>query len=150
MDITKFDNDKSQEIKLRLKARKEIDMKEKAEDLKTSRNEHLSRAFESAQEKGASSWLSALPLKKLGYTLNKQEFRDAISLRYGWEIKGTPKFCVCGKDNSLDHALIYKRGGFVGMRHNVLRNTEAHLMKEVCRDVQIEPTLLPILSLIHI
>ena len=30
------------------------------------------------------------------------------------------------------------------MRHNVLRNTEAHLMKEVCRDVQIEPTLLPI------
>ena len=70
MDITKFDNDKSQEIKLRLKARKEIDMKDKADDLKTTMNEHLSRAFESAQEKGASSWLSALPLKKLGYTLN--------------------------------------------------------------------------------
>ena len=29
------------------------------------------------------------------------------------------------------------------MRHNALRDTEATLMKEVCRDVQIEPTLLP-------
>ena len=85
-----------------------MDMKDKADDLKNTMNERLSRAFESAQEKGASAWLSALPLKKLGYVLNKQEFRDAICLRYGWEIKGTPKSCVCGEDNSLDHALICK------------------------------------------
>jgi hypothetical protein len=29
------------------------------------------------------------------------------------------------------------------MRHNALRDTEATLLKEVCRDVQIEPVLLP-------
>ena len=33
-------------------------------------------------EKGASNWLSALPLKEAGFNLNKLEFRDAIALRY--------------------------------------------------------------------
>ena len=31
-----------------------------------------------AFEKGASSWLTALPLKEFGYTLNKQQFVDAF------------------------------------------------------------------------
>jgi len=34
-------------------------------------------------EKGASSsWLSALPIKAIGYAMNKQEFTDAICMRY--------------------------------------------------------------------
>ena len=33
-------------------------------------------ALEQSAMKGASSWLSALPLQSLGYCLNKQEFRD--------------------------------------------------------------------------
>jgi len=43
-----------------------------------------------AMEKGASSWLSALPIKAIGYALNKQEFTDAICMRYGWKLKGIP------------------------------------------------------------
>jgi len=31
-------------------------------------------------EKGASSWLSALPVKVIGYAPNKQELMDAISI----------------------------------------------------------------------
>jgi len=30
------------------------------------------------------------------------------------------------------------------MRHNSVRDSEAQIMREVCRDVQTEPTLLPI------
>jgi len=33
-------------------------------------------------EKGASPWLSALPIKAIGYALNKQEFTDAISVLF--------------------------------------------------------------------
>ena len=33
-----------------------------------------------------------------------------------------------------------KKGGFVAMHHIVLRNTEAELLPEVCKDVQMEPT----------
>ena len=40
-----------------------------------------------ASEKGASSWLSALPLSKHGFDLTKTEFRDGIALRYTWEAK---------------------------------------------------------------
>jgi len=46
-------------------------------------------------EKRASSWLSALPIKATGYTLNKQEFTDAICMRYGWKVKGIPTNCAC-------------------------------------------------------
>jgi len=51
------------------------------------------------KEKGAGSWLTVLPLKSHDYCLNKQEFRDAICLRYGWKIPNTPRVCGCGKPN---------------------------------------------------
>ena len=35
------------------------------------------------------------------------------------------------------------------MRHNSLRNTEAKLMSVVCRDVQVEPELLPTAQEVH-
>ena len=79
----------------------------------------------------------------MGYTLNKQEFRDAICLRYSWMIPNTPSFCGCGKKNSVDHTLNCKLGGYVTMRHNNIRDFEAHLLKEVCKDVRIEPELMP-------
>ena len=40
------------------------------------------RAVEFIKEKGASCWLSVIPLKEMNFTLNKKEFRDAIKLRY--------------------------------------------------------------------
>ena len=97
-----------------------------------------------AMEKGASSWLSALPIKTIGYALNKQEFTDAICMRYGWKVKGIPTHYACGETNSVDHSLICKLGGYTSMRHNSVRDSEAQIMRVVCRDVQTEPTLLPI------
>ena len=76
------------------------------------------RLLMAAKEKGASSWLSALPIQRLGYAINKQEFRDAVCLRYGWRIPNMPKFCGCGEENSLDHVLICKKGGYVSMRQH--------------------------------
>ena len=46
-------------------------------------NEMLKRCLKLNREKGAGSWLTVLPLQDKGYCLNKQEFRDAICLRYG-------------------------------------------------------------------
>ena len=53
------------------------------------------------------------------------------------------KYCACKKPNSVDHILTCNLGGYVSMRHNFLRDTEARLMENVCKDVQTEPTLLP-------
>ena len=65
-------------------------------------------------------------------------------LRYNFPLKGTPTFCSRGERNTLDHSLICKKGGFVSMRHNQIRDLEAMLMSEVCKDVQREPPLLPL------
>ena len=35
-------------------------------------------------------------------------------------------------------------GGYVAMRHNRIRDVEASILQEVCKDVRIEPELLPI------
>jgi len=65
-------------------------------------------------------------------------------MRYGWKVKGIPTHCACGETNSVDHRLICKLGGYTSMRHNSVRDSRAQIMREVCRDVQTKPTLLPI------
>ena len=64
------------------------------------------RAVSLAREKGASNWLAEIPNKDTDSDLNKREFKDAIHLRYDWEIMGTPTVCVCGDRFSVDHAMI--------------------------------------------
>jgi len=51
-----------------------------------------------AMEKGASSRLSGLPIKAVGYALNKQEFTNAVCMRYGIWMEGerhTHPLCLC-------------------------------------------------------
>ena len=52
--------------------------------------EPLFEMIELASEKGASSWLTTLPIKDLGFRLNKQHFVDAICLRYNLRLKDVP------------------------------------------------------------
>ena len=98
-----------------MKAKKEERFKEIYSSLYTSlNNEQERKALEMAKEKGSYSWLSALPLQELGYTLNKAEFHDALSLHFNWSIKTLPKKCGgCGSENDTDNALSYKNGGYV-------------------------------------
>ena len=52
-----------------------------------------------------------------------------------------PENCVCGVKFGLQHALSCKKGGFVTIRYNQVRNITATLLNEICNDVQIEPQL---------
>ena len=82
-----------------------------------------------------------MPYEEKGFHLNKREFWDAIRLRYGWPIPRLPTNCACGARFDLAHALSCKKGGFVSLRHNELRDLTANLLSEVCVDVAIEPQL---------
>ena len=98
-----------------------------------------------ASEKGASSWLTALPLKAFGYVLNKQQFTDALALRYNFNIKNSARKCTCGETNTVNHLLVCKRGGYVSLRHNSLCDVIAEMLRNAdCKDVKTEPQLLPI------
>jgi len=102
------------------------------------------RTNDLAQLKGSSSWLTSIPLKEENLLLNKREFFDGISLRYRWPIKFLPTTCVCGIKFDIDHAMTCKKGGFISCRHNEIRDILAKMMDEVCRDVEIEPSLIPL------
>jgi len=118
--------------------------KSSAASLRASTSTQSQRAMDLAQEKGASSWLSTLPLDEFGFTLHKGAFRDAIALRYGWQPLHTPITCACGTNFTVEHALSCPMGGFPTLRHNEVRDLTATLMSEVCHDVSIEPALQPI------
>ena len=85
--------------------------KEELQQITEVADSKTKRVLKLAEEKGSGAWLTALPIQSLGYTLNKQEFRDSVALRYGWRITGTPSHCGCGQKNNIDHSLSCKLGG---------------------------------------
>ncbi len=136
----------SQQIQNKRDIRKETQDRQRLhlEDIKKTATFTLLRAIDLAEEKGASSWLNAMPLQEYGFNLHKSAFRDAITLRYGWMPAGLPTTCVCGSRFSVEHALSCPRGAFPIIRHNEIRDLTASILTEVCHDVRVEPDLQPI------
>jgi len=100
------------------------------------------RSIELSMETGASTWLSVLPIKEYHYNLNKQQFWDVIAMRYNWPIPGLPARCVCSEKFDVQHALYCKKGGFITLRHNEIRDITSDLLNVVCKDVESEPHLI--------
>ena len=85
------------EIKtLQTSARSEKDewLKMQCEQVRESLPSKTERAVELALEKGASNWLTVIPIKEMNFNLNKREFSDAIKLRYDWKITDIPAICA--------------------------------------------------------
>ena len=118
--------------------------KQREEIVIASLGDITKKAVEQAKEKGASSWLSTLPLEDQGFTLNKGEFRDALAIRYNAPLRGLPSRCPCGQPFDMNHAMNCKRGGLVTIRHNNICDFEANLLRQVCNDVECEPPLQPL------
>ena len=107
----------------------------------------LTRTVDQLAEPGTSSWLSAKPLKDEGFNLTRSEFVDAIRLRYDMTLHNLPSKCPCDKKFTVNHAMNCHRGGFINARHDSIRNFEAHMLKKVCNDVQVEPPLQPVVGM---
>ena len=97
-----------------------------------------------ADQPGASTWLTALPLTSHGFDLTRREFHDGLCLRYGWEPSNLPSSCSCGQRFGLEHALTCRRGGYVAMRHDEVRDLFSELLAETCSNVTTEPELQPL------
>lgn len=119
-------------------------LNKQADNIKVKLSPRAQAAMTLAQERGASSWLTALPLSGHGFSLSKADFRDALCLRYGWTPPRLPTLCVCGKQFSLDHSLVCSHGGYLGIRHNEVRDLLAKLVDETSHNVCIEPVLQPL------
>ena len=143
---TSFILDRRSENAIDAEIRKQREERNEAflQDLRQRMSKEKLRGNDIAQMKGGSSWLTALPLKDEGYTLNKREFFDALAIRYSWELKRLPTHCVCKKKFDMEHAMSCKNGGYVIRRHNRLRDLFGELLDQVASEVLIEPPLEPL------
>ena len=55
-----------------------------------------------------------------------------------------PSKCVCGEKYTVSHALSCKKGGFVALRHDSVRNLLTSFLGKVCTNVEVEPQLQPL------
>ena len=72
----------TEELKRHQQSLKRASAKEKMDSVDSSLSPGLLRLVNQSRDKGASSWLNAMPLADKGLALNKQEFRDSLRLRY--------------------------------------------------------------------
>jgi len=114
---------------------------EKLRNFLETADDDLKRLMETLNYKGVSNWLTVTPMKDQGFELSKQEFWDAIRIRYNWPIDRMPSTCACGSAFNVAHALSCKKGGFVSLRHNDVRDITVKMLEEVCVDVRKEPML---------
>ncbi len=125
------DYEKLKEIKTKIRSDKVQNQTSRLTDLKKDLSPSLKRALDLAEEKGASTWLTVLPIEEYGFALHKEAFRDALSLRYAWHIPHQPETCACGKLFDVNHAMICPKGGFPIIRHNEVRDITADLLTEI-------------------
>ncbi len=130
--------------KFALRIRNRRETTKEAELLKPKLSGAGQRAMEQASEKGASAWLTAIPMSKHGFNLHKQAFRDALCLRFGWTPTRLATHCPCGQPFSVNHAFSCSKGAMPSIRHDAIRDITAQLLTEVCPNVCVEPTLQPL------
>jgi hypothetical protein len=105
----------------------------------------LQRAIAVARQKGASSWLTAIPSIEHETILHKGDFLDAIYIRYGWDILSLPESCACGQKFNVQHSLDCNLGGYRSFQHNEVRDLVAECLRETrFQAVEVEPLLQPL------
>ena len=131
-----IDQRQIEEERKKVIAEKESYFKEKKDAMMTSLPQSIARQLELISESGVSCVLTTLPLKEYGFTLNKREFHDYIAFRYNLKISDMSRICGCNQENSINHSLICKKGGYPILRHNSLCGVIRELLVEAgCNDV---------------
>ena len=71
-------------------AEREKRNQEKLTQFLATSHEKTKRMIQILNRKGILNWLTNLPIKEHGYELTKQEFWDALKIRYNWSLDRIP------------------------------------------------------------
>ena len=101
---------------------------------------NLLRSVNQSRDKGASSWLTAVPLVDHGLVLTEQEFRDSLRLKYNMPLSRlTKQECLWWEVCRLPCPITQK---------GKVRGAEARwctmVVGKVCTNVEVEPQLQPL------
>ena len=61
-----------------------------------------------------------------------------------WKTYNLPTSCPCGSKFDIQHSMSCRKGGFLYIRHNDLRDLTANMMSEVCEDTKTKSKLTPL------
>ena len=109
-------------IKSYIKINKEERHKATLTELRTQLNENQKHINEVTQEKEISDLLKVYPISDEGSDFNKQQFWDCVRLRYGGRLTNIPSPCSCGSKMDIQNAMSCKKGVFITIKHNDLRD----------------------------
>eukprot|EP01068_Selenidium_serpulae_P010606 Selendium_serpulae@DN5499_c0_g1_i6.p1 len=110
-------------IKIEFKNTRQCRSKNEMESIMTKLDNQQKRCVERAVDYHTGSWLTACPTTTIEFDLSREEFRDALALRYGWQMTEMPATCDgCNARMNVAHALECKKGGMVIRRHNEVRD----------------------------
>ncbi|CAH3172143.1 unnamed protein product [Porites lobata] len=115
----------TEELKRHQQSLKRASAKVKMDSIDSSLSPGLLRLVNQSRDKGARSWLNAMPLADKGLALNKQEFRDSLRLRYDLPLVDLPSHCI-------------------SQRHDGVRNLLTTFIDNIGNNVEIEPRLQPL------
>ena len=126
-DFSQDTLDNMTQAKLDVKKKRRDQLDDDATRTQLKLNTPLKRSVDLAKEKGASSWLMALPLEDQGLALYKSAFQDVLALRYNWlpDRMPTRPRCACNEPFTVEHALSCPKGAFPIQRHNEILMSHA-------------------------
>ena len=101
----------TEELMRHLQSLKRASAKEKIDSIDSSLFPGLLQLVNQSRDKGASSWLNAMPLADQGLALNKQEFRDSLRLCYDLPFVDLPSHYMCGINSPFVTPPLVKKGG---------------------------------------
>ena len=82
---------------------------EKLTQFPATSDEKTKRMIQILNRKEILNWLTNLPIKEHGYELTKQEFWDAIKIRYNWPLDRIPSQCFCGESFNVTCSILQER-----------------------------------------
>ena len=139
-----YENDeKIQSIKLEIRSAR-LKRNNEKQNIRSQMIDKQIRLNDLNQETGASTWLTTLPLKEEGYTLTKNcsgtssEYVMDGSCLESLKHVTVVLSLICNMHYLARQADLFQSG------INNIRNVTATLLKEVCKDVRIEPSLQPL------
>ena len=99
---------------------KKAKLEQETIDVRTKMPQDMRRYMDMAREKGASSWLTVIPLVEYDLALHRGDFRDTLCICYNWTPDRLPSQCACGQGFGISHAMDCPMGGFPSRRHNLI------------------------------
>ena len=95
-----------------------------------------------AQEQGSFSWLTVLPIKRIGFNLLKSDFWDAVRLRNGLPLKRLSSHCGWSKPYNIQQVLSRNKDA-LAPTHSELIDNITEMPEEVTSIVKAKPALQP-------